>query len=63
MKKLITFIIGLVILIGSVFLNWLIVAGIVKVLSLCFGFAFSFKVATGIWLVILILKSIFKQKK
>lgn len=63
MKKLITFIIGLVILIGSVFLNWLIVAGIVKVLSLCFGFAFSFKVATGIWLVILILESIFKQKK
>lgn len=63
MKKLITFIVGIVILMSSIFLDWLIVAGVVKLLSLCFDFAFSFKVATGIWLVVLILKSIFKQKK
>lgn len=63
MKKLITFIIGIVILMSSMFLDWLIAIGLVKALSLCFGFTFSFKVATGIWLVILILESIFKQKK
>lgn len=63
MKKLITFIIGIVILMSSMFLDWLIATGLVKLLSLCFGFTFSFKVATGIWLVILILRSIFRQKK
>lgn len=63
MKKLVTFIIGIVILMSSIFLNWLIATGLVKVLSLCFGFTFSFKVANGIWLVILILKSMFEQKK
>lgn len=63
MKKLITFIIGIVILMSSMFLDWLIATGLVKVLSLCFDFTFSFKVATGIWLVILILESIFRQKK
>lgn len=63
MKKLITFIVGIVILMSSMFLDWLIAAGLVKVLSLCFGFTFNFKIATGIWLVLLILKSIFKQKK
>lgn len=30
----------------------------VKLLSMCFGFPFSFKLAIGIWIVIVILKDI-----
>ena len=41
-------------------ISWIITCGIIKLITLCFGLNFSWGIATGIWLVILILKSIFK---
>lgn len=40
-------------------LNWIVTCGLIKLITLCFGWAFSWAIATGIWLVILILKTIF----
>lgn len=54
------------IIVGALFfillygLSWIITCGIIKLITLCFGWNFSWGIATGIWLVILILKSIFK---
>jgi len=42
--------------------EWLIICGILKLITLCFGLTFSWLWATGIWLVILILRTIFKNK-
>lgn len=37
-------------------LDWLLTCGIVKILSLCFGFIFSWKIATGVWIIIIIIQ-------
>jgi hypothetical protein len=38
--------------------GWIVTCGIVKILSLCFGFKFTWLLATGFYLVYLILKDI-----
>lgn len=40
--------------------SWLATCGVIKLITLCFGLTFSWSIATGIWLLILILQSIFK---
>ena len=53
------FIIGLIIaLLTGGFMTWLITCGVIKVITLCFGLTFSWPVATGIWLVLLLLNQI-----
>lgn len=49
----------LLILCGGI--SWIITCGIIKLITMCFGLEFSWAISTGIWLVILILKSIFKM--
>ena len=60
MKKLTVASLGILVVIALLGLSWAITAGIIKLITLCFGLEFSLKIATGIWLVILILRSIFK---
>ena len=40
-------------------LSWIVTCGIIKLITLCFGAAFSWLIATGIWLVLLSLKLVF----
>ena len=47
----------LLILCGGV--SWIITCGIIKLITMCFVLEFSWVIATGIWLIICILKSIF----
>ena len=37
-------------------LSWIITCGVIKVITLCFGLTFSWSIATGIWLCLLLLK-------
>ena len=39
--------------------SWIATCGIIKLITMCFGWEFSWAIATGIWLIICILKSIF----
>ncbi|MBS5083799.1 MAG: hypothetical protein KH031_27025 [Clostridiales bacterium] len=39
--------------------SWLVTCGIIKLITVCFGLTFKWSIATGIWLIICILKSIF----
>ena len=54
------------ILIGIIFiilisgLSWLITCGIIKLITLCFGLTFSWTTATGIWLIMILLRGIFQ---
>ena len=41
--------------------SWIITCGLIALICLCFHWTFSWLTATGIWLVILILKSIFSH--
>ena len=47
------------IVIVSYTLSWLINCGIIKLITMCFGLTFKWSIATGIWLIIIILKNIF----
>lgn len=41
--------------------SWIATCGLVKLITLCFGWAFSWPVATGVWLIWLALSTIFKK--
>ena len=40
-------------------ISWLATCGIIKLITMCFGLNFTWKIATGIWLVICLLKPVF----
>lgn len=42
-------------------LEWGVTCGILYLITLCFGWEFKLITATGIWLIIVILRSIFKN--
>lgn len=46
-------------LLGGV--SWIITCGIVKLITLCFGWTFDWLIATGIWLVMILAKSVFNH--
>ena len=41
--------------------SWLIVCGIVKLITLCFCLAFSWKIATSIWLLFIIIGALVNE--
>ena len=49
----------LVALFGGV--SWIITCGIVKLVTLCFGLTFSWAIATGVWLVMILARSVFSH--
>lgn len=53
-------IIALTLLLALAF-NWIVTCGIIKLITLCFGITFSWLIATGIWLVFLLLRSVFRK--
>lgn len=42
-------------------ISWIATCGIIKLITLCFGWTFSWAWATGIWLVLYLLKSTFSH--
>lgn len=36
-------------------LNWLLTCGIIYLITLCFGWSFSLAIATGIWLILVLI--------
>lgn len=50
--------IGLIVICYS--LSWIVTCGIIKLITMCFGWTFKWSIATGIWLIICIMQSIFE---
>ena len=42
-------------------ISWAITIGIIKLITICFGWTFSLLIASGIWLVLVILSEFFKK--
>ena len=40
-------------------ISWIVTCGIIKLITMCFGWEFSWAISTGIWLIIFMLGSIF----
>lgn len=51
-------VIGLIVICYS--LSWIVTCGIIKLITMCFGWTFKWSIATGIWLIICIMRNIFK---
>ena len=43
-------------------ISWIATCGIIKLITLCFGWTFKWGIATGIWLVLCLLCSVFGTK-
>ena len=49
-----------VVIIAVFGISWICTCGIIKLITLCFGWTFKWPVATGIWLIMFLLSSVFK---
>lgn len=52
----------LVILLFMLFISWGATVGIIYLITLCFNLHFSIVTATGIWLLMFLIKSLFNNK-
>ena len=57
MKKILGIIGIVLVIIAGAGLGFLFTAGVVKLISMCFGFAFSWKIALGVWLAMVLIKA------
>lgn len=60
MKKVI---IGALIFVILCSIGLLVTAGVIKVLSFCFGFTFTWKLALGVWIIWVALNALLKERK
>ncbi len=42
-------------------ISWGVTCGIIKLVTLCFGWVFTWKMATGIWLIMYLVRSVFNR--
>ncbi len=50
-----------VLLVAIYGISWIGTCGIIKLITMCFGWTFKWSIATGIWLILLLLSSIFNK--
>lgn len=41
--------------------SWILTCGVIKLITLCFGWQFKWSIATGIWLVMCLARTVFKN--
>ena len=41
--------------------SWICTCGVIKLVTLCFGWTFEWRIATGIWLVMCLARTVFKS--
>jgi len=59
MKKVI---VGVFIFAILCIISFFVTAGIIKALSFCFGFTFTWKLVLGVWIILWVLNALFKKK-
>lgn len=57
LSKVLALMIVILALIAYLFPGWAITCIFLQIIAWCFGFTFDFKIATGIWLTILFVKT------
>ena len=41
--------------------SWIVTCGVIKLITMCFGWQFKWSIATGIWLVMWLARTVFKN--
>lgn len=42
-------------------ISWICTCGVIKLITMCFGWAFDWGIATGIWLIMCLARTVFKS--
>nr|DAH89611.1 MAG TPA: hypothetical protein [Caudoviricetes sp.] len=50
----------IIIIIFAYAISWIATCGIIKLITLCFGWTFRWSVSTGIWLALILARTVFK---
>ena len=50
----------ILILILAYGISWIVTCGVIKLITLCFGWTFKWSIATGIWLIMCLASTVFK---
>ena len=56
------FLMPIILIVGGYALSWIVTCGLIKLITMCFGWTFSWGIATGGWLIGCLLKGIFSHK-
>lgn len=55
-------IIGFILIVTFAYaVSWIATCGIIKLITLCFGWTFRWSVSTGIWLALILARTVFKS--
>ena len=65
-KKIITtggsaLLLTIILLVVAFGVSWIVTCGVIKLITLCFGWQFKWSIATGIWLVMCLARTVFKN--
>lgn len=60
-NKYLLILLTLLVLISGCSISWAITCSILYLGSLCFGLSFSLKIATGLWLILILILAFIKQ--
>ena len=56
---MVDFLIAVLGLIVSIVISWAVIVGIIKLITMCLSIGFSLPVATGIWLILCLVRWVF----
>lgn len=51
----------IIVLVVAFGLSWIVTCGVIKLITMCFGWQFKWSIATGIWLVMCLARTVFKN--
>ena len=61
-EKTISYILGVFAAVAILYgISWIAACGIIKLITMCFGWTFSWGIATGIWLILCLVKLFLKK--
>lgn len=60
-KGIIALILAALMLVVALGISWICTCGVIKLITMCFGWTFSWGVATGVWLIMYLARTVFRS--
>lgn len=52
---------AVLIFIAACGISWIFTCGVIKLITMCFGWTFSWGIATGVWLIMYLARTVFRS--
>lgn len=56
-----TLLLTIIFLVVAFGFSWIVTCGVIKLITMCFGWKFKWSIATGIWLVMCLARTVFRN--